>query len=176
MTIVLLRTIIKVRSRTIALGGGEIVKEAALHEQLNRYYQLWCDATQLYEKWSKQRGITYNYVLTLCTLLSNQEHCTQKIICDQWGLPKQTVNTILKDFEKKGYVTLASLPTDKRNKLILLTDEGRKYANEIATTLMDLDIYAIEKMGIERMKYLNDSLALYLEYFREAERNNGTKQ
>lgn len=143
-----------------------------LQEQINRYYQIWCDATQLYEKWSKQRGITYNTVLALCTLLSNQEHCTQKMICEQWGLPKQTVNTILKDFEKKGYVSLTSLPSDKRNKRILLTDVGRDYANEISVALNNLDSYAAEKMGLENMKNLNDSLTLYLKYFREAEQNS----
>ena len=59
------------------------MEKSDLHEQLNRFYELWCDTTQLYENWSKQRGITYNYVLTICTLLSNQEHCTQKLICEQ---------------------------------------------------------------------------------------------
>lgn len=150
------------------------MEESTLHEELNRYYQLWCDATQLYEKWSKQRGITYNYVLTLCTLLNNQEYCTQKMICDQWGLAKQTVNTILKDFEKKGYVTFTNLSSDKRNKLILLTDDGKSYANEISEALTNLDMYAFQKMGIDRMKYLNDSLELYLKYFREAE--HGTEE
>ena len=147
--------------------------ESTLNEELNRYYQLWCDATQLYERWSKQRGITYNYVLALCTLLNNQAYCTQKMICDQWGLPKQTVNTILKDFEKKGYVTFENLPSDKRNKLILLSDQGKDYANEISEALTNLDTYAFQKMGIERMRDLNDSLELYLKYFREAEQNTG---
>lgn len=147
--------------------------ETALQEQINRYYQLWCDSTQLYEKWAKQRGITYNTVLALCTLINNQEQCTQKMICDQWGLPKQTVNTILKDFEKKGYVTFAYLPSDKRNKLISLTEEGKKYANEISSALYHLDIYAAEKMGLERMISLNENIEHYLKFFREAEQNSG---
>lgn len=148
------------------------MKDTDLQEQINRYYQLWCDATQLYEKWSKQRGITYNTVLVLCSLLSNQEHCTQKMISEQWGLPKQTVNTILKDFEAKKYVSFAYMPSDKRNKLISLTDNGKEYANEISSALYNLDYFAAEKMGIDCMKSLNDSLTLYLKYFREAEENN----
>lgn len=148
------------------------MEDAALQEEINRYYQLWCDATQLYEKWSKQRGITYNTVLAFCTLLSNQEHCTQKMICEQWSLPKQTVNTILKDFEKKGYVSFAYMPSDKRNKLISLTDNGREYANEISSALNNLDTYAAKKMGLDGMKSLNNSLAFYLKYFREAEQDS----
>lgn len=148
------------------------MEDADLQEQINSYYQLWCDATQLYEKWAKQRGITYNTVLALCTILSNQEHCTQKMICEQWNLPKQTVNTILKDFEKKGYVSFAYMASDKRNKLILLTDDGREYANEISSALYNLDAYAAKKMGLDGMKNLNNNLTLYLKYFREAENNS----
>lgn len=147
------------------------MEDTDLQEQTNRYYQLWCDATQFYEKWSKQRGITYNTVLVLCTLLSNQEHCTQKMICEQWGLPKQTVNTILKDFEKKGYVSLAYMPSDKRNKLISLTNIGREYANEISEALYNMDSYAANKMGLDGMKDLNNSLALFLNYSHEANQN-----
>ena len=148
------------------------MENAELREQIDRYYQLWCDVTQLYEKWAKRRGITYNTVLTLCTLLSNQEHCTQKMICEQWGFPKQTVNTILKDFKKKGYVTFAYLESDKRNKLISLTDSGSEYANEISSALYALDFYAIEKMGLTRMTTLNNNLALYLKYYREGEQGD----
>lgn len=152
------------------------MEDVTLREQINRYYQLWCDATQLYENWAKQRGITYNTLLTLCTLISNQEHCTQKMICEQWGLPKQTVNSILKDFERKRYVTFANMQSDKRNKLILLTESGREYANETSSALYEMDVYAVGKMGSARMKDLNDNLTLYMEYFREAEQNNNDAQ
>lgn len=150
------------------------MKKEDFQEQIDRFYQTWRDATQVYEDWSKQRGITYNYVLTLCTLISNQEHCTQKMICEHWELPKQTVNTILKDFEKKGYVILANLPSDKRNKLISLTDRGREYAYEISTALYKLDFYAVNRIGLGRMENLNDSLSLYLKYFREAQNESST--
>lgn len=145
------------------------MEKSILQEQLNRYHELWCDATQLYEKWAKQRGITYNYVLVLCTLLNHPLHCTQKIIAQKWGVPKQTINTILKDLQNKGYVILTHQPSDNRNKLILLTDNGMQYAKEIEAALTSLDTYAIEKMGLERMKFLNDNLADYLKYFRKAE-------
>lgn len=144
------------------------MKKVAIKEQIDRHYELWCATTRFYENWAKQRGITYNIVLALCTLQSNQEHCTQKMICEQWGLPKQTVNDILKDFEKKGFVTFTCSLSDKRNKLILLTDRGKEYADEIATELYSLDYYSVEKMGLDRMTQFNDNIALYLKYSREA--------
>lgn len=140
----------------------------AIKGEIERHYQLWMATTQFYANWAKQRGMTYNAVLALCTLHSNQEQCTQKMICEQWGMPKQTVNTILKDFEKKGYVTFANMQTDKRNMLISLTDSGKVYANEIETELHKLDNYAVDKVGLDRMKEFNDNVALYLKYSNEA--------
>lgn len=151
------------------------MKEKNFQEQIDRYYQLWFGATQFYESWSKQRGITYNAVLTLCTLLSNKEYCTQKMICDQWRLPKQTVNTILKDFEAKGYVIFSTLAADKRNKLISFTADGEKYADKISAELYSLDYYAVEKMGLERMRELNRNLEQYLAYCHEAQTDNDSK-
>ena len=52
-------------------------------------------------------------------------------ISQKWCIPKQTVNTILKDFQKKGYVEMAAMQSDKQNKLLRLTDFGKKLADEV---------------------------------------------
>ena len=48
------------------------------------------------------------------------------MISEKWNIPKQTVNTILKDFLNKGYVEKVSSETDKRNKIVCLTEAGQK--------------------------------------------------
>lgn len=144
----------------------------AFRKQIDRYYQLLGEATQLYEKWAKQKGITYNTVLILCTLLSEQGRCTQKEIYEKWGIPKQTVHTILKDLEKKGYVTFTDMPSNRRQRIISLTYIGNKYANQIAKELYEQDFRVLEKMGLERMIVLNEHLSLYVKYYRETEQTN----
>lgn len=136
--------------------------------EINLYYRLMGEATQLYEKWAKQRGITYNTILVLCTFLSEQGACTQKQICDKWNIPKQTVHTILKDFERKGYVAFPEI-SSRKNKVVSLTDSGLAYANKIADELYEQDFRTIGKMGIEHMKALNLNLTLYIRCYREAE-------
>ena len=44
-------------------------------------------------------------------------------------IPKQTINMILKEFERKGLVELLPMQEDKRNKLIRLTPAGGNDSN-----------------------------------------------
>ena len=37
----------------------------------------------------------------LYSFYESNGRCTQKMISEKWNIPKQTVNTILKDFQKK---------------------------------------------------------------------------
>ena len=66
----------------------------------------------------------------LYSLYELKENCMQKSILQKWSIPKQTVNTILKEFSVNGYIELLTNKEDKRNKLITLTPKGKAYASE----------------------------------------------
>lgn len=83
-------------------------------------------------------------------------------------IPKQTVNMILKEFEKKGLVELLPMQEDKRNKAIRFTPGGNEYADTIIAKLRKVELYVIGEMGIERMKQLNEDTALFVKLFRKA--------
>lgn len=135
--------------------------------ELQRYYTLWKDCTAMYEEWSKEQGLSSNGVLLLYSFYEGDETCTQKKISEKWCIPKQTVNTILKDFQKKGYVELISMPEDKRNKMIRLTDSGKVYAETIIKKLHEKEIYVIEKMGLDNIEIMNDKLEIFIRLFKD---------
>ncbi len=135
--------------------------------QLQRYYSLWKDCTSMYEEWSKRHGLSSNGVIVLYSLYEGNGTCTQKMISQKWCIPKQTVNTILKVFQKKGYIEMFSIPEDKRNKQIRLTDEGKAFADDIIGKLYKKEIYVIEKMGLENIQNMNDNTELFIKLFRE---------
>lgn len=137
--------------------------------QLQRYYALWKDCSAMYEKWSAEQGLSYNAVLVLCSFYESEGASTQKRISERWNIPKQTVHTILKDFQKKGYVALLSDREDKRNKPVRLTESGEQYAKEIMDRLRERELYVIQKMGLENMKSLNDLTELLIRLFREGD-------
>ena len=93
-------------------------------KSLEKYYNLWQETTVLYERWARHRGLTYNSLTVLIAVAgSAPASCTQKTICQDWALPKQTVNTILKDFAKKGLLELVPVEEDRRSKTIRLTKQ-----------------------------------------------------
>ena len=108
-------------------------------------------------------------VFALYSFYESNGRCTQKMISEKWNIPKQTVNTILKDFQKKGYINMVSDDSDKRNKLICLTESGMEYTKDIIEKLHSKEIYVIEKMGLENIESLNDNTELFIRLFKEGD-------
>lgn len=129
-----------------------------------RYYALWKESNIVYEEWAKSHGMSANSLLILEALYNGI--CTQKEISQKWCIPKQTINTILKDLEAQGYLELTAMEQDKRNKRIELTSKGKQFVDRIITQVQEKELYVIRQMGLERMKSMNDSLELFISLFR----------
>ncbi len=124
--------------------------------QLQRFYSLWKEENAMYDEWAKEHGLSPNSALVLYALYESKEVCTQKNISQKWSIPKQTVNTILKDFIEKGYVELFTLENDKRNKALGLTPNGRIYAGKIIDALHKREMFVIDKMGLDNVTKMNN--------------------
>ena len=136
-------------------------------EELNRYYAVWQETNHVYEEWAKRHGISACCLLTLISINEGGKQCTQKNISQRWSIPKQTVNMILKDLQNKKYVDLIPMQEDKRNKQIQFTVTGKEYADTILSELRKAELAVIEKMGIERIRRLNEESELFIKLFRE---------
>ena len=136
-------------------------------EELNRYYAVWQETNHIYDEWAKRHGISDCCLLVLISIHEGGKQCTQKNISQRWSIPKQTVNMILKDLQNKKYVDLIPMQEDKRNKQIQFTVTGKEYADTILSELRKAELAVIEKMGIERIRRLNEESELFIKLFRE---------
>lgn len=114
----------------------------------------------LYEKWAKKLGVN-NYVSRIMYMLYLSEVNRQKEMVENYGMQKQTVNTVITELQKKGYIILIPDENDKRSKIIKLTQEGINYANKIVTPLLDCEIRVLKKMGTQRVEMLIDTMNQY---------------
>ena len=114
----------------------------------------------LYEKWAKKLGVN-NYVSRIMYMLYLSEVNRQKEMVENYGMPKQTVNTVITELQKKGYIILIPDENDKRSKIIKLTQEGINYANKIVTPLLDCEIRVLKKRGTQRVEMLIDTMNQY---------------
>ena len=141
-------------------------EQRTLREELRRYYATWREMSLVYEGWAKEQGLSVNMVWVLYALCEEGTVHTQKEIAQQWLLPKQTVNTILKDLAQQGWVTAQPLPEDRRNKRIDLTPEGRRFAEGIVGSLQERELHVLEQLGPAGIAALNDGMARFAALFR----------
>lgn len=130
-----------------------------------RYYTLWRECNLMYEEWSKEQGLSMNGYLILYSFYDETGVPTQKSISQKWMIPKQTVNTILKDYMQRGYIETVSMPEDKRNKILKLTESGKAYADEIIGKLQEKELFVMQELGIENMAKMNDIMERFIGFF-----------
>jgi DNA-binding MarR family transcriptional regulator len=121
---------------------------------------------KLYEEYAKSVNISYTSLIILI-LITRVETCTQKLICEQTFLPKQTVNSVITAFYREGYVELKELPTDRRNKTIHLTEEGKKFADKIVPKLREAEYKAMESLSPQQREDLLEGIDIYYKAFRK---------
>ncbi|WP_296876571.1 MarR family transcriptional regulator [Thomasclavelia sp.] len=142
-----------------------------VNNQVERFCSLWQGLNLIYEDYARSLNITYTSMYIL-TMISKLENCTQKKICQQTFLPKQTVNTIITGFYKKGWVELKELPEDRRVKAIHLTSLGKEYTDKFIPKIKSAEYKAMEQLSQSDREALLSTMDSYCKAFREAMLND----
>jgi DNA-binding MarR family transcriptional regulator len=129
---------------------------------MDSYYEYWFGISAFYESWAKKRGLTSNGLFVLYVIREHPGSCTQRLICEKLLLPKQTVNTILESFEKKGYVLKKTREEDRRNKYLLFTELGQSYTDGLLGELFEFEERALFNMQPSTRTQLLESSHLFL--------------
>jgi len=95
------------------------------------------------------------------------ENCTQKSICEMSFLPKQTVNSIITGFYKKGYIELRELPEDRRTKTVHLTELGKAYMETFSPHIENAEYEAMQALSEQQRTALLECIQLYGKVFQE---------
>ena len=99
-----------------------------------------------YAAYAKESGVKENLLWILYALNDGGEH-SQKEICAAWDLPRTTVNTIVKELESAGRLTLSQKRGEKRELDLKLTQEGRAYADELLRGLYEREARAFRAVA-----------------------------
>lgn len=98
---------------------------------------------EIYYRWGRKVGIKEN-LLVLLYALSDGGHYTQKQICEEWLIPKTTINTLIKECVRDGLIVLRHEPHSKEQ-LICLTEAGRQHSDEVLRTLKQAEARAYDE-------------------------------
>lgn len=96
----------------------------------------------LYYMASRKLGVKDNTLLLFYVLNDGKVH-SQKEICEEWLIPRTTINTVVKEAVNKGYVRLEH-SDHTREKNIMLTEAGKTYADRLLQK-----VFAAEEQALE---------------------------
>lgn len=114
----------------------------------------------IYSAWSYEHGISYNEMLVLYTI-REQGYCTQKQICDNYLLPRQTMNHVFMGLREQGILQYSKEHSAGKEKAYVLSEHGKGYAAPFLESLDVVESRAIELLGEEKIETLT---ALLLQY------------
>ena len=138
-----------------------------LHQLNRRLIAATSAADGAYYRWAVQSGVTPHTLDLLYALDDGLPH-SQKQICEEWAIPKTTINTVVKACNTAGNITLAPMPDQPRQRQLCLTPAGLAYARQ---TLEELYIMENQAMAAAAARFGPDFVAameFYCAQFRAA--------
>lgn len=120
----------------------------------------------LYADWAKKNNQNY-YMSHIFYVIYMSSPLKQKEIVIRAGMPKQTVNSVILQLLKKEYISLNTDITDKRSKIITMTEKGRSLAQSVFEPLLTCEMAALEKIGIKRVENMLGTLKEYSQYLKQ---------
>lgn len=103
---------------------------------LKRFNQIYKEMDIVYHECAKRNGLSDMAYWILYSMAESDRCFTQRDFCREWFCAPQTVNSALKDLEKKNIIYLESVPGNKKNKWIKLTADGKTFMKSTIVPLL----------------------------------------
>lgn len=136
--------------------------------ELRELFNIFNETNKAYNELASKVGLSYNQMVILYYLQSHN-NVTQKNIVNDMLIPKQTINTILNNWINAGYISFKNKLT-KKNKVILLTEYGKKELEPKITYVMDKEATILKSLGKEANSLVLSNLN-YLKIMEEVIKN-----
>lgn len=95
------------------------------------------------------------------------EKFSQQDLSSLLSLSKQTINSIVSNLVKKGYVYLETLAGTRNRKLIHLTEAGKTYCNSKIAWIFNAEKSALSRMSDDEMQQCISILNKYSSFLKE---------
>lgn len=136
-------------------------------DNLKMYNQIYKEMDVVYHKYAKACGLSDMAYWILYSIAENNKYFTQRDFCKDWFFSPQTVNSALKDLEKKGIIYLESVEGNKKNKLIKPTENGKNYIETYITPLIKTECESFETLSQEECELMLSTIKKYVSGLKE---------
>lgn len=118
-----------------------------LHDILIRYNRIFKDTDKIYHNFAKSYGLSDCAFWILYLLRETDTQYTQAEICNMLSLPRQTVNSALKNLQSEGYICLTPVENNKKSKILVLTEKGEVLAKNSADMVLKAEIKVLRQFS-----------------------------
>ncbi len=125
-----------------------------------------CKIKSHYGRWAARKGIHYHKLLVMYVIYESNE-CSQSEIMQLYGIPKQTINNIIKGMIQDGLIECIADQNGSRKKQVKYTEKGNAYASIILNPLLEMEDCVAKKMGEMQMSHLTNLLGSFERYIGE---------
>lgn len=133
-----------------------------IKEQLEIMNQQVKELAAIYHSAASDSGISDNEFWIWYALLVVGGEYSQQDICDLWSMPKQTVNSVVTNWSKKGFVNLEAVPGTRNRKIIRLTEEGKAYGENVVLRIYGAEQHSLEKLTEEERQMCITLMGKYI--------------
>lgn len=120
-------------------------------EEVRAYVNKYCILRDVqyaaYELYARKHNLTAKELFVLDLIWFAPDGCLQSEISERLSATKQTISAIIKKFLNQGYVSLTESETDRRNKIVRLTNAGIEYTRKIIPPAAEAEIDAMAELS-----------------------------
>ncbi len=130
------------------------------HDTIKRFMIAFNRIDALYLKTIKDLGTKGNFFVLFYAIADGKTY-SQKQICDDWSLPRTTLNSIVKQCVAAGLVRL--VPRGNKEKDIILTQKGTQMVDAVYAPLFAAEAKAMKPFAESGIVEMMEKLALRFE-------------
>ncbi|MDE3930649.1 MarR family transcriptional regulator [Glaesserella parasuis] len=121
--------------------------------------ELAAQLSSIYASVAKQHQLTLNELHFLYSI-GRYGATSPTAIGDKWSLPKQTVTSVCKQLDQKGFLAFLPDENDKRSKLIALSASGKIFIDPIIARLTEAELQVTLKLALIFSKRVSANTAM----------------
>ncbi len=139
---------------TFAAPNREEMKDSELAHELNvLILKTRMAFRQTIQQLLKQHNVEMTFeMLQIMHCLWKEQGVSQQTLAEKTAKDKACLTNLINNLERKGWVVRQEDPTDRRNKLIFLTQEGLVVAEKVKSLLITMYTQVGEQMGTRNME------------------------
>lgn len=130
-------------------------------------WDCWRDVSVAYGTFAKKIGVDTSELYVVDTLWDEPEGLSQRSICEACDMGKQTISAICKRLAARDVVVANASQADKRERIIVLTDEGREQWRLPIERMRELEMKAAAAISPEEAVLFVKVIKQYAKTFQE---------